>query len=335
MQKLAFISQSEYFNFIYDDSLHDDYEIRDYQMTFSMSPNEFQDLFSFNADYNIFFRGEYIPSEVLEKLLGKNINLSSEPFPVLINNTLNYSFDSIKRFLIFRNIRHNNFDYVFHYDKSSLPFLLKDGLHLSGEFVFPVATHIYQQKRIEKRWDVFFIGRCTTHREKYFGPVKEYNKFLDIAHGIWGRDVIDYISASKICLNIHAENEISWEPRMQMMMACGAFVISEPITPNDYLRPGIDYVEISHPLELLEAANYYLNNDEAREEIAKNGCERVREKLDSKILFRDLLEGINENRYPKFISKRGKYYWDFLNNSLNTAKHIKNRVFKPYQGVKQ
>ena len=90
---------------------------------------------------------------------------------------------------------------------------------------------------------MFFIGRSTAHRERFFGALKHYKQFLHICHGVWGPALVDHMCAAKVCLNVHAENEVSWEPRMQMMLACGVFVVSERITPNPYLRPGVDYVQ--------------------------------------------------------------------------------------------
>ena len=137
--------------------------------------------------------------------------------------------------------------------------------------------------------------------------------------------MVNYINASKICLNVHSENEVSCEPRMQMIMACGGFLISEPITPNDYLRPGIDYVEVSNPMELQEAVKYYINNKEARKKIAENGLQRVHEHLDSKISIKNLLDGIESNQYQKFFTTNGKCYWNLLDIILHTAYAIKNK----------
>jgi len=90
-----------------------------------------------------------------------------------------------------------------------------------------------------------------------------------------------------------------------MMLACGAFVISEKITPNAYLRPGIDYVEVASPNELHEAVKYYLNNDAARMRIANSGRMRILEVLESKKIFQELINDIDSNKYSKFSVGRG------------------------------
>ena len=100
----------------------------------------------------------FFAEEVLTRLRGVKVCLSSEPFPRYIDRRLEYTFDSLERYLNFRAIGGKAFDYVFHYDEASLPFLSKDGLHLSGAFPFPVATKTYAPKSVDKadkEWDLF------------------------------------------------------------------------------------------------------------------------------------------------------------------------------------
>lgn len=324
-KKISFISQPEYFNFTYKNALDDIYDVKEFIFNYSMNYEDFKDLLDFDADYNIFFRGEHMPNQVLKKLNGKTINLSSEPFPREIKGKIEYSYDSMVRYRSFRSIRNKSFDYIFHYDEASLELMEKDGLFLSGQFAFPVATSVYHPEKSTKEWDLFFIGRSTYHRESFFADLKHYHKFLHIAHGIWGEGLVKYINKSKICLNVHAENEISWEPRLQMLLACKAFVISEPITPNEYLRPGIDFVEVRNKQELTEAVNYYLMDEEQREKIAENGYHRILEKLDSKKVFINLIHDIENDHYPKFRARSGRFFWelfDFLWKSWQSTKRL-------------
>ena len=322
--KIAFVSQPEYFRFMYEHDLDAFAEVREFKLTFSMGTEQFLDLLQYDADINIFFRGEYVPHEVLQQLSGVKVNLSSEPFPREINKHIEYTRDSLVRYCSFRTIRTKPFDYVFHYDASSLNFMQNDGLKLSGEFAFPVATGIYKPMDIPKNWDIFFIGRSTNHREKYFGPLKHYFNFLHIAHGIWGKELVKYISASRINLNVHAENEVSWEPRLQMMLACRAFVISEKITPNSYLRPGIDFVEVSTQYEMFDAVSHYLQYPDKRDTIALNGYNRVQELLCSRTSFKNLIEGIFLEKYPRFSPKSGSIILDNYVKIRNVSSKLQN-----------
>lgn len=305
MKKIAFISQPEYFRFIYEHDLDDIFEVREFPYHFNTKESQLNALINFNADYNIFFRGEFFPNNVLQQLEGKKIALSSEPFPRKINGKWEYTLDSIKRYLDFRNIRGKDFDYVFHYDISSKELFQEDGLGIFEEFVFPVARKTYFPIGSDKKWDIFFIGRSTNHREKFFGPLKHHFNFLHIAHGVHGSELVDYMSKSSICLNAHAEDETSWEPRMQMMLASGAFVMSEKLTPNSYLRPNIDYIEYSTPQDLFEKANYYLAHPDERETIISNAQKSINTYFDSKKIFVEFFEKIDTNDFQKFNSKNG------------------------------
>lgn len=315
-KKIAFISQPEYFRFIYENDLNDIFDVREFCFNFDMQSSQFKNLIDFDADYNIFFRGEFFPEEVLNMLGGIRIALSSEPFPRKIGGKWEYTLDSLKRYLEFRNFRNKKFDYIFHYDISSTPLFKKDGMNISGEFVFPVANKTYKKEDEEKKWDIFFIGRSTKYREKYFGYLKHHFNFLHIAHGVWGPELVRYINKSKICLNIHAENEISWEPRIQMMLAAGAFVISEKITPNKYLRPGVEFIEFNDSNNLNEKVAYYLKNENERKVIMENAQKRILEMFDSKKRFTELISKIEAGKYEKFYYGKESLVFIIINSIL-------------------
>ena len=310
--KIAFVSQPEYFRFTYEEDLDDYAEVFEFPFHFGMPSDAFEPLIAFDADYIFFFRGEFVPEEVLGRLKGCKIALSSEPFPRKINGRLEWTLDSVIRYETFRSIRHKHFDYAFHYDAASLDILAGDGLHLSGAFPFPVATGSYYEEVSEKRWDIFFIGRSSAHREKFFMPLKHWYHFLHICHGIWGPELNHYMNQSKICLNVHAENEISWEPRMQMMLACGAFVISEPISTNDILRPGVDYVEVRSPGKMFECVKYYLENEAERNAIAASGRQRVLEMLNASTCFSNMISRIESGEVKPFHPAQGRVTFNLI-----------------------
>lgn len=303
--KIAFISQPEYFRFSYENDLDSVTEVQEFELFRMLERSDFSELIRFRADYNFFFRGEFVPAQILSKVPGTKIALSSEPFPRVIDGHLEKTADSLSRYLHFRRIRSLPYDYLFHYDAASLEVMARDGLHCSGHFAFPVATETYQPADTVKSWDLFFIGRSTAHRERFFGPLKHRHHFLHICHGLWGTDLVDYVNRSAICLNVHAENEVSWEPRVQMLLACRTLLISEKITPNSILRPGIDYVEANSPQEMFAAVAYYLAHADERDAIASSGQARVLEQLSSKKCYLELIEKIKSGHVNPYRSTQG------------------------------
>jgi len=103
--KVAFVSQPEYFRFMYEHDLDDFCRGARDKLTYSMDVEHFSDLLDYNADFNVFFRGEYVPGEVLQKLNGIKINLSSEPFPREIGGRIESTADSLERYHLFKQIR--------------------------------------------------------------------------------------------------------------------------------------------------------------------------------------------------------------------------------------
>lgn len=300
--KIAFVSQPEYFRFCYERDLNLDHDVREFPFNFGLDEAGLNGLVEYQPEVIFFFRGEFVPEAVLAKLTGVKIAISSEPFPRHLEDKFEYTIDSVKRYLDFRaRMRNLTFDYVFHYDASALDFMAKDGFYFSGAFPFPVATETYlPAPYLKPEWDLFFIGRSTQHRERFFGPLKHHFAFLHICHGVYGSPLVEYIQKAKINLNVHAEDEISWEPRMQMLLSAGAFVISQPITPNSILRPGIDYVEARTPEEMYSLTEYFLKHDAEREAIARSGRQRVVEHLSARKNFAQLIADVQRGDYPRY-----------------------------------
>jgi hypothetical protein len=324
IKKVAFITQPEYFDFHYKDELDHLYEVKYFLNSFSDDPSFFKNVIDFDADINVFFRGEIVPKEVLQSLTGVTVNLSSEPFPKIINRSFEYTEDSLNRFKFFLKILDKPYDYVFHYDEVSKSFFENQGIQLSGFFPFPIITDKIKPQVSEKKWDMFFSGRTTTHRDKYFGPLKRDFNFLHINHGVAGSDLLEFISKCKISLNIHAEDEVSWEPRTQLLLAAGSLMISEPLSPTCPLRPGIDYIEVKNEWELYETCKNVLENYEKYQHIAKNGRARVEQILSSKINFPEFFNDLINNKYSPAAYNRNliKLKPLELNIKYNGFKHL-------------
>lgn len=310
--RVAFICQPEYFQWLYEDDLDSLYQVRSFRMLYDMSKEDYRDLLLFDADVNIFFRGEFVPDGVVPELRGQTICLSSEPFPTYHKGRLSYTLDSLGRLRSFLEALNKGFDYIFHYDPASSAVLEKIGVHLSGFFYFPVATGTYRPAVTEKKYDFLFTGRSTPHREHLFGRLKHHFNVLHIVHGVFGRDLLPYIHQARILLNAHAEPEVSWEPRVQLYMAAGGFVMSEEISENPYLLPGEHYVEFAGEADLFEKATYYLQKPEEREAIAASGLVRTREVFSAEKCFHELIQNVLEGRYRTPYASVRQDYLDIL-----------------------
>ena len=259
------------------------------------------DLISFKPDLTVFFRGEYASRELVAALSGIKIGYSTEPFPKLIENRFHYTMDSINRFKNFLRTAERKFDYVFHYDEASQKFIELMGIRLSGYQPLPVATRMWRPPLCPrpKKWDIVFIGRSTEHRERFFGPLKRDLRFLHIAHGITGGDAMAYYNAGHIALNVHAEPELSWESRVQVMMACGALVVSEPLSPNSYLLPSRHFIEVTSPQHLYDKCREVLSREDDYAGMRVAARELVDERLSTRGVFPSLFAACASGQLSK------------------------------------
>ncbi len=327
MKKIAILSQPEYFRLHYlDFLLYSKYEVKEFILNFGSTATEYSDLIEFKPDILICFRGEYVCSQLLENISGVKIALSSEPFPRQYNSgEWDYTFDSVHRYLEFRRIKEKNFDYIFHYDKLSAELFKLDGITVSGFFNFPISTKSIHPLDVEKKWDISFIGRSSERRESLMIYLKHHYNFLHIAHGVVGIDLNYYLNRSKISLNIHASNEKSWEPRLQILMAAGCPVISEVIPTNDLLIENKHYISFVNADDLKKSVEYCLGHEDNMKLIAANARQLMLEKFDAITYFSGLIDTIDQ--YPRFsVSPDSKNFDKFLTKLLQ-----KRANDKPYK----
>jgi hypothetical protein len=307
IRRVAFVGQPEFFQMCYENDLDDLYEVGSFPLRFSPARDmqadcsTMRDLISFSPDLTVFFHGEYASGDLVAALPGIKVCYSTEPFPKLIDNKFHYTMDSVTRFKSFLRTADRKFDYVFHYDEASRKFIELMGIRLSGYQPLPVATRMWRPPSCPppKKWDVVFIGRSTEHRERLFGPLKRDLRFLHIAHGIAGGDAMAYYHAGHIAVNVHAEPELSWESRVQLMMACGVLVVSEPLSPNSYLLPGRHYVEATSPQHLYDKCQEVLSREGDYEGMRVAARELVDERLSTRRVFPPLFAACASGQLAK------------------------------------
>jgi hypothetical protein len=299
--KIALVSQPEYFKLHYENELDSLGEVRHFDMVWSGRPDDFKALADFQADYNFIFRAEIVPDETINALRGVKIGLSSEPFPKLINDQFEYTMDSLERFRFFTKINWKALDYLLHYDQISRSFLERQGFRLSGYRQFPIARSVYRPSTAPKEYDIFFNGKSTEHREKLLGRVKRDFKFFHVAYGLFGQELISFINRSRICLNVHAENETSWEPRMQQLLACGALVVSEPITENPYVQPGKEFVEFHSEGELYDICAQIVRNPDGYTSHPQAGLKAMQLHFDPLDYFKRMISEIESGEMKRHV----------------------------------
>ena len=128
------------------------------------------DLITFAPDIAVVFRPDFVSNDLLRRIAGLKIGISTEAYPKYIFGNFHYTSDSLNRLKRFTRVAVHEFDYLLHYDRASLSFLELMGLRVSGSFVLPVATAVWRPpEHTSHIRDLNDIGRSTEHRERHFG----------------------------------------------------------------------------------------------------------------------------------------------------------------------
>jgi hypothetical protein len=113
-------------------------------------------------------------------------------------------------------------------------------------------------------------------------------------------------------------------------MATGNMVISEKISDNEYFEPGKDYVEIRTTTDLKKSVEYYLNHEQEREEIARNGQNKIFQYFDSKKQFQKLFDDLLTNKYRKYNHKMTYYFEKKLYSPKGLKEKVSYKLFPPH-----
>jgi len=121
---------------------------------------------------------------------------------------------------------------------------------------------------LEYERDVAFIGNLRKGRYHYY----EGSNF-DLITTAYGDMHAKVVSSTKINLNF---TDGGAQDRVYKVMASGGFLLTEPWARiEDDFEIGVDLDVFTTPEELNDKILYYLENDEVREMIAKNGYKKV------------------------------------------------------------
>jgi hypothetical protein len=160
--------------------------------------------------------------------------------------------DLDRRLYELRAVDMSNFDRVVSFD----PLMIETAesiLPVWRAVPLPVADRYYAPvEPIAGRPRICFVGRSTEHREAFLLPVKHEFDILHLAFGVDADRLETVMREHEVTINLHNEPYESFENRVCIHLAAGHLVISEKLNPRHGLEPGLDYLEIYSPEELLD-----------------------------------------------------------------------------------
>lgn len=197
----------------------------------------------------VVFRPEIVPAGRFAELRAATLGFLTEPLPRTGPGAPHP--DLARRLEDMRGIDRANFDRIVAFD----PLIAESAdafMPVWRSLPLPVADRCYAPVRpAGGRPGVMFVGRSTEHRERFLVPCKHEWDILHVAFGADLDRLIALMREHHVGINLHNEPYPSFENRVCLHLAAGHLVLSEPLDPTHGLEPGLDYLEVSLPGDLL------------------------------------------------------------------------------------
>lgn len=149
----------------------------------------------------------------------------------------------------------------------------------------------------EKKFDIGFVGNVTSkfHQKRKTMLETLSNSFSNVSFvsGLYLSEMARHYADSKIVFNCSLNDDINM--RLFEGMCSGSMVLTDSIP---YLFDVVNYDSVSSydsVKDLVEKVNFYLQNEEQREKIAKNGLEETKSKHTYEIRMKQLVDIVKES----------------------------------------
>jgi hypothetical protein len=202
-------------------------------------------------DVVVVFRPEILPAGALDDVPAVTLGFNTEPLPR--GDGAQAHPDQVWRLSELAQTDTAQFDRIVTFDPLSAR-AAPAGLDVWRSIPLPVDDRLFAPVREAAGPPrVTFVGYSTDHREAWLVDAKHHFDVLHIAHGISGQALRDLFGRTDVALNLHGHPYPSFENRVCLHLAAGHLVISEPLSPLHGLEPGIDFLEVRSPHQLLLA----------------------------------------------------------------------------------
>ncbi len=248
-----------------------------------------------DPDVVLVFRPEIVPPSLFSSLRAHTIGYLTEPLPR--GRKASHS-DLASRMRDLEEVDPANFDRIVSFD----PLIAETAssvLDVWRSLPIPVSDSLFMDVHNRTRPPrLLFIGRSTAHREKLLAPVKKHHPIVHIGHGLFGERLIRFLERADVQLNLHNNPYPTFENRVCVALAAGHLVISEPLSPRHELEPGVHYLEVETPEQVLALVEELMADPDAFIDVQRAGREQAESFRASSVyprLVRDALEDIKTN----------------------------------------
>jgi hypothetical protein len=141
-----------------------------------------------------------------------------------------------------------------------------------------IGTIFKGKERDEFKCDVAFVGSLYGKREEFVAILKQhYGNRFKVFNGVYGQDLADLCVSAKVTIAPdYPTNEFYWSSRIYLTLGLGGFLVH----PDCYgLKPelieGTHFAGYKGMNELIATIDYFLEREEDRKKISKQGQEVV------------------------------------------------------------
>lgn len=168
------------------------------------------------------------------------------------------------------------FDHVFVHTRRSMPWLRTAGIERVEELIWPHFSSIFKPARhVEQDVDVSFLGTHSPHRCKILDKIGARFRLM-ADRRVFHEESAELYARAKIVLNIHYTPLRNFECRVSEVLGSGAFLLTEPLEPDDLLLDG-QHLAVFDEDNVLDKIAFYLQEHELRAEIARQGHAAIEE----------------------------------------------------------
>ena len=205
-----------------------------------------------DPDVVVVFRPEIVPPGAFDGLRALTLGFNTEPIPRTADALAHP--DQRWRLSELAQTDPSQFDRIITFDPLGAATAERHGLRVWRSLPLPVDDRFFAPVRPAARPpQVTFVGYSTDHREAWLVDAKHHYDVLHVAYGVQGAKLRELFARTDVAINLHGEPYPSFENRVCLHLAAGHLVLSEPLSPLHGLEPGIDFLELRSPGQLLQA----------------------------------------------------------------------------------
>lgn len=164
---------------------------------------------------------------------------------------------------------------VFDYSQLNLGYFTSNGLSYRQMYFMPIGyLDDYPANRpaspSEKEYDVLFYGDATCDRRKAFIARIEEKYQVKVIGNLFGEALYEELRKAKVLINVHYyEGALLETTRIYESLSLDCLIVSESsvdIDEHENLQDIVDFVDIGNADAMLERLDYWLADDQRREE---------------------------------------------------------------------